>query len=336
MTTIALDAMGTDEYPTPDVTGAVMAAREYNVDVILVGDEEQIRPLLNSLSPKGDLPIRIVHAPDMLTMNDKGDALVRKARHKDAKNSMAVAVDLVKSGEADAFVTVGNTGAGMVTALFRLGRLKGINRPALAVIIPTATGSCVLLDVGANPDCKARNLVEFGIMGSVYAEKVRGAKKPKVGIISNGGEAGKGSSLVRETYPLLEETGLNFYGNVEGKDLFNGKVDVAVTDGFTGNVILKSSEALAKLIISKIKESILSGGFFAKIGGLLVKPALGTVKAMLDPSDVGAAPLLGVDGLVFIGHGSSDANAIKNAIRVAKEAVESDVLASMREAVEKK
>ena len=336
MTTIALDAMGTDEYPTPDVTGAVMAAREYNVDVILVGDEEQIRPLLNSLSPKGDLPIRIVHAPDMLTMNDKGDALVRKARHKDAKNSMAVAVDLVKSGEADAFVTVGNTGAGMVTALFRLGRLKGINRPALAVIIPTATGSCVLLDVGANPDCKARNLVEFGIMGSVYAEKVRGAKKPKVGIISNGGEAGKGSSLVRETYPLLEESGLNFYGNVEGKDLFNGKVDVAVTDGFTGNVILKSSEALAKLIISKIKESILSGGFFAKIGGLLVKPALGTVKAMLDPSDVGAAPLLGVDGLVFIGHGSSDANAIKNAIRVAKEAVESDVLASMREAVEKK
>ena len=335
MTTIVLDAMGSDNYPDVDVRGAIMAASEYDLDLILVGDEKQIRPLLDSLS-SGNLPIRIVHAPEMLTMDDKGDALVRKARHKEAQNSMAVAIDLVKNGEADAFVTVGNTGAGMVTALFRLGRLKGINRPALAVIIPTATSSCVLLDVGANPDCKPRNLVEFGIMGSVYAEKVRGSKNPKVGIISNGGEAGKGSNLVRETYPLLEKSGLNFYGNVEGKDFFNSEVDVAVTDGFTGNIILKSSEALAKLIIEKIKDGIINGGFFAKIGGLLVKPALGSVKAMLDPSDVGAAPLLGVNGLVFIGHGSSDANAIKNAIRVAKEAVDADLLTSMREAVEKK
>lgn len=336
MTTIVLDAMGSDNYPDVDVRGAIMAAQEYDLDLILVGDEKQIRPKLASHSQNKDLPIRIVHAPETLTMDDKGDALVRKARHKKAQNSMAIAIDLVKSGEADAFVTVGNTGAAMVTALFRLGRLKGIHRPALAVIIPTAIGSCVLLDVGANPDCKPRNLVEFGIMGSVYAEKVRGVTKPRVGIISNGGEAGKGSSLVRETYPLLKESGLNFYGNVEGKDLFNGEVDVAVTDGFTGNIVLKSSEALAKLIIGKIKEGIINGGLFAKIGGLLVKPALGTVKAMLNPNAVGAAPLLGVNGLVFIGHGNSDANAIKNAIRVAKEAVEADVLTSMREAVEKR
>ena len=300
----------------------------------MVGDEKQIRPLLDSLSP-GNLPIRIVHAPEMLTMNDKGDALVRKARHKEAQNSMAIGVDLVKSGEADAFVSAGNTGAAMVTSLFRLGRLKGINRPALAPVFPTATGSCVVMDVGANPDCKPRNLVEFAIMGSVYAEKVRGAINPKVGIISNGEEAGKGSSLVRETYPLLEKANLNFVGNVEGKGVINGDVDVAVTDGFTGNVMLKAVEAVAKLILSKIKEAIMNGGIFAKIGGLLLKPALGAVKDLLDPSDVGAAPLLGVNGLVFIGHGSSDANAIKNALRVAKEAVEADVLASMREAIEK-
>ena len=335
MTTIVLDAMGSDEHPQPDVTGAVMAAQEYNVDVILVGDEKRIRPLLNSLS-LGDLPIRIVHASETLTMDDKGDALVRKARHKDAQNSMAVAIDLLKSGEADAFVSAGNTGAAMVTALFRLGRLKGINRPALAPIFPTATGSCVVLDVGANPDCKPRNLVEFAIMGSVYAEKARGATNPKVGIISNGGEAGKGSGLVRETYPLLEKAKLNFYGNVEGKTLFNGEVDVAVTDGFTGNVMLKTSEAVANLIINNIKKAVMNGNILTKIGGLLLKPALSAVKEALDPSDVGAAPLLGVNGLVFIGHGSSDANAIKNAIRVAKEAVEAGVLDSIREAIENK
>ncbi|NQU30165.1 MAG: phosphate acyltransferase PlsX [Anaerolineae bacterium] len=335
MTTIALDAMGTDDHPEPDVRGAVMAAREYDLDIILVGDEKRIRRVLDSLSAD-DLPIRIIHAPEMLTMDDKSDELVRKARHKDAKNSIAVGIDLVKNGEADAFVSAGNTGATMVTSLFRLGRLKGINRPALAPVFPTATGSCVVLDVGANPDCKPKNLVEFAIMGSVYAEKVRGVSNPKVGIISNGEEAGKGSELVRETYPLLERSGLNFYGNVEGKDLINGKVDVAVTDGFTGNVMLKTAEAVAKLIANKLKELIMAGGLLTKIGGLLVKPALGAMKSLLDPDDVGAAPLLGVDGLVFVGHGSSDAIAIKNAIRVAREAVEADVLKSIRKALEKK
>ena len=334
MTTIALDAMGSDNYPDVDVRGAVMAAREYDLDLILVGDEKQLREKLPD--DWQNLPLRIVHAPDMLTMNDKNDELVRKARHKDAQNSMAVAIDLVKSGEADAFVTAGNTGAAMVTAYFRMGKLKGIHRPALAPVFPTAKGSCIVMDVGANPDCKPRNLLDFAILGSVYAEKVRGVKNPKVGIISNGEEKGKGSNLVRETYPLLEEANINFTGNVEGKGVINGEVDVAVTDGFTGNVMLKSSEAVAKLLTNKIKEAILSGGILAKIGGLLIKPALGTVKEMLDPSDIGAAPLLGVKGLVFIGHGSSDENAIKNAIRVAKEAVESDVLNAMREAIEKK
>ena len=336
MTTIVLDAMGSDNYPDVDVHGAVMAAQEYDLDLILVGDEKQIREKIASHLQNKDLPIRIVHAPEMLTMDDKSDDLVRKARHKDAQNSMAIAIDLVKSGEADAFVTAGNTGAAMVTALFRLGRLKGINRPALAPTFPTETGKCLVLDIGANPDCKPRNLVEFAIMGSIYVEKVWGVTKPKVGIVSNGEEAGKGSSLVRETYPLLKKLDINFTGNVEGKGVIRGEVDVAVTDGFTGNVMLKTSEAVATLLINKIKFAIMNGNILTKIGGLLLKPALGAVKEALDPSDVGAAPLLGVDGLVFIGHGSSDANAIKNAIRAAKEAVETDVLASMREAIVKK
>ena len=333
MTRIVVDAMGSDNYPTPDVEGAVMAAREYGVEVILVGDESKIKPILDSVGG-ADLPIRIVHAPEMLTMHDKGEDLVMKARHKDSQNSMAKGLDLVKNGEADAFVTAGNTGAGMVTSLFRLGRIRGVDRPALAPVFPTATGTCIILDIGANPDCKPENLMQFGIMGSVYAERARGVKNPRVGLISNGEEAGKGSELVKGAYPLLEKAGLNFIGNVEGKEVFGGHADVAVTDGFTGNVLLKSTEAVAKLIIEKIRESIKGGGPLALLGGALVKPALGKIKKLLDPSEEGAAPLLGVNGLVFIGHGRSDALAIKNAVRVAKEAAESKVLDAMKSAIE--
>lgn len=325
--------MGSDNYPTPDVEGAVMAAREYGVEIVLTGDASKIQPILDSANAAG-LPIRIVHAPEMLTMHDKGEDLVMKARHKDAQNSMAVGLDIVKRGEADAFVTAGNTGAGMVTSLFRLGRIRGVDRPALAPVFPTATGTCIVLDIGANPDCKPENLLQFGIMGSVYAERARGVKNPRVGLISNGEEAGKGSELVKGAYPLLANSRLNFIGNVEGKEVFGGHADVAVTDGFTGNVLLKSTEAVAKLIIEKIKESIKGGGPLAMLGGILVKPAMGKIKKMLDPSEEGAAPLLGVNGLVFIGHGRSDALAIKNAIRVAKEAAESKVLDAMKSAIE--
>jgi glycerol-3-phosphate acyltransferase PlsX len=334
MTKIVLDAMGSDNYPTPDVEGAVMAAREYGVEIILTGDASKIQPILDSAGGAG-LPIRVVHAPEMLTMHDKGEDLVMKARHKDAQNSMAVGLDIVKRGEADAFVTAGNTGAGMVTSLFRLGRIRGVDRPALAPVFPTAKGTCIILDIGANPDCKPENLLQFGIMGSVYAERARGVKNPRVGLISNGEEAGKGSELVKGAYPLLTNSKLNFIGNVEGKEVFGGHADVAVTDGFTGNVLLKSTEAVAKLIIEKIKEAIKGGGPLALIGGILVKPALGKIKKLLDPSEEGAAPLLGVNGLVFIGHGRSDALAIKNAIRVAKEAAESKVLDAMKSAIEK-
>ena len=333
MTRIVVDAMGSDNYPTPDVEGAIMAAREYGVEIILTGDASKIEPILNALGG-ASLPIRVANAPEMLTMHDKGEDLVMKARHKEAQNSMAVGLDLVKSGEADAFVTAGNTGAAMVTSLFRLGRIRGVDRPALAGPFPTATGICTVVDIGANPDCKPENLLQFGILGSVYAERVRGVQNPRVGLVSNGEEAGKGSELVKETYPLLATAKINFVGNVEGKEIFNGHVDVAVTDGFTGNVFLKSTEAVAKLLIEKIRETIKGGNLPTKIGGALVRPALGSIRKMLDPSEEGAAPLLGVNGLVFIGHGRSDALAIKSAVRVAKGAAEAKVLDAMKSAIE--
>jgi len=333
MTRIVVDAMGSDAFPTPDIVGAVQAAREYGVEIILVGDETKIGPVLAAQNP-GNLPIRVVHAPEMLTMEDKGLALVLKARRPNSKNSMAIGIDLVKNGQAEAFVTAGNTGAASVTAYFRLGTIPGVDRPGLTPVFPTASGSCVVLDVGANPDCKPKNLLQFAIMGSIYAEKVRGVKNPKIGLLSNGEEAGKGNELIKHTYPLLKDSGLNFYGNIEGKELIGGKVDVAVTDGFTGNILLKSSEAVAKLLMDKIKEAIQTGGLRVKLGGLLVKPALMGIKKMMDPAEEGAASLLGVNGLVFIGHGRSDAIAIKNAVRVANNAVKANVLESIRTAIE--
>ncbi len=332
MVTIALDAMGSDRHPAPDVEGAVLAAREFGVHIKLVGDETALKTELARHNTAG-LAIEILHAPEVLTMEDKGLALALKARRKNAKNSMAVAIDLVKNGQADAFVTAGNTGAAMVTAYFRLGVLPGVDLPALAPVFPTATGSCVVLDIGANPEVKPHNLLQFAIMGSVYAQKVRGIANPKVGLISNGEEEGKGNNLVKEATPLLKESGLNYYGNVEGKEVIGGLVDVAVTDGFTGNVMLKTSEAVAKLLTDKIKEAVMNGGLAAKLGGLLIKPAMAEVKALMDPDAHGAAPLLGVNGLVFIGHGRSNSTAIKNAIRVAAEAAQAQVLTAIREAI---
>jgi glycerol-3-phosphate acyltransferase PlsX len=333
MTRIAVDAMGSDNFPTPDVEGAVAAAREYGVEIILVGDEARVKPVLDRQNTQG-LKIQLVHAPEMLTMEDKGVALALKARRANAKNSMAIGVDLVKNGAADVFVTAGNTGACVATAYFRLGLIEGVDLPALVGPFPTAAGTCLVLDIGANPNCKPINLQQFAIMGSVYAERVRGIKNPRIGLIANGEEAGKGSDLVKESYPLLEAANINFIGNVEGKEIFNGKTDVAVTDGFTGNVFLKATEAVAKLLVEKIRETIKGGNLPTKVGGLLVKPALGSIRKMLDPSEEGAAPLLGVNGLVFIGHGRSDAGAIQSSVRVAKNAAEAKVLDAMKSAIE--
>ncbi|MBL8094839.1 MAG: phosphate acyltransferase PlsX [Anaerolineales bacterium] len=329
---IVVDAMGSDFHPKPDVEGAVLAAREFGVAIVLVGDEKQIRPLLAAQDTAG-LTIDVVHADEVLTMEDKGMALVLKAKRANAKNSMAIGIDLVKRGEAQAFVTMGNTGAASVTAYFRLGTIPGVDRPALAPALPNEKGAAVVLDVGANPDCKPNNLAEFAIMGSEYAARVRGIAQPRVGLISNGEEAGKGSQLVKDAYPLIQATGVNFVGNIEGKELFRGEVDVAVTDGFTGNVLLKSSEAVAKLLLTKIRDQLTNSGLLVKLGAAMVRPALREVRKLLDPGEHGAAPLLGVNGLVFIGHGHSDARAVKNAVRVAKQAVEANVIAAIRDAV---
>lgn len=326
---IAVDAMGSDHYPYPDVEGSVHAAREYAVEILLVGDERAVSPLLHAQSP-GDLPVRLIHAPEMLTMEDKGLALALKAKRKEAKTSMAVGIDLVKNGEAEAFVTAGNTGAAAATAYFRLGTLPGVERPALTPVIPTRKGSCIVLDVGANPDCKPSDLLQFAIMGSLYAELVRGVKDPRVALLSNAEEPGKGSYLVREANRLFSTSGLHFIGNVEPKEVLLGEADVVVTDGFTGNILLKSSEAVAQLIFDLMKEKIRSASILAKLGGLLIRPPLRGLRAMLDPSEVGAAILLGVNGLVLIGHGRSDAKAIKNAVGQAKQAIESRILDTIR------
>lgn len=324
--------MGSDFYPTPDVEGAVLAARETGVSIVLVGDEKRIRPILATQDTAG-LSIDVVHAEEVLTMDDKGMALVLKAKRPAARNSMAIGIDLVKRGEAQAFVTMGNTGAASVTAYFRLGTLPGVDRPALAPTLPNEKGTAVLVDVGANPDCKPRNLLEFALMGSEYAARVRGVKNPRVGLVSNGEEAGKGSQLVKDSYPLLAASGLNFVGNVEAKEFYKGEVDVAVTDGFTGNVLLKTSESVAKLLMIKIRDQLTQSGLGVKLGAALVRPALREVRKLLDPGEYGAAPLLGVNGLVFIGHGHSDAHAVKNAVKIAKQAVEADVLTAIKGAI---
>jgi glycerol-3-phosphate acyltransferase PlsX len=236
---------------------------------------------------------------------------------------------------SDAFVTAGNTGGAMANALFRIGRIRGVRRPALAGIFPVRNGQAVLLDIGANADVRPEFLVQFALFGSLYAETVFGWPSPRVALLSNGEESGKGNQLVKEAYPLLQAAGLNFIGNIEPKEFFAGKADVAVSDGFTGNVLLKTSEAVASFLINMIREQIKASPLTA-VGGLLAKPAFKRVGALLDPSEYGAAPLLGIDGLVFVGHGRSDAHALVSAIRVARQAVAGGLLPAMRREIHKR
>lgn len=329
---IVLDAMGSDDCPEPEVEAAVEAARLFGDEVILVGPEKQLRPRLAGLDVSGSR-VRLVQASDVITMEDKGLKLALKAKRRGADNSMAVGIELVKKGEADAFVTAGNTGGALATAFYRMGTIPGVERPALTGLFPVKNGHCVVLDIGANPDCKPEHIYQFAIMGSVYAEKVRRISSPRVGLISNGEEAGKGNQLVKEATPLLEASGLNFIGNLEGKELFSGQADVAVTDGFTGNVVLKTSEAVAKLITDVLRQE-LTASTRTKVGALLAKPAFNNIKKMMDPGEVGAAPLLGIDGLVFVGHGRSDARALVSGIRVARQAVEANLLEEIRTAIQ--
>jgi glycerol-3-phosphate acyltransferase PlsX len=325
---IVLDAMGGDHAPPVAVEGGVWAAREHGIEVILVGREEDVRRELAKHDTSG-LSLPIVHASQVIEMEEHPAAAVKAKKD----SSMVVGMNLVKRGEADAFVSAGNSGGVMAAALFRLGRIRGIKRPALSTVYPTTPGLCFMLDVGANTDCKPEYLLQFGMMGAVYAERVLGIANPRVGIVSNGEEEGKGSILVQEAYQLLKKSSLNFIGNVEGKDIPAGMADVVVTDGFTGNVIAKLSEGLAASLLGVIKGEIKKSPL-ASFGALLSKPAFDKVKKRLDYAEFGGAPLLGVDGVVIVAHGRSNAKAIKNAVRVAKRAVEGEMLAAIKEGLQ--
>ncbi len=328
---IVLDAMGSDDCPGPEIQAAVEAVRLFGDEIFLVGPQQVLVDGLRALGST-DNRIRVIEAEETITMNDKGLALALKAKRKGSKTSMAVGMDLVQQGEADAFLTAGNTGGAMATAYYRFGTIPGVERPGLTGLFPVKNGYCAVLDIGANPDCKPEHLLQFAVMGAVYARLVRGIENPKVGLLSNGEEAGKGNELVKGTYPLLQSSGLNFIGNVEGKELFGGEVDVVVTDGFTGNVLLKSSEAVAKLIVDILRQELTSSTR-TKLGALLAKPAFGKIRKMLDPGEIGAAPLLGVNGLVFIGHGRSDAHALLSAIQTTRQAVQVNLLAELQTAI---
>jgi glycerol-3-phosphate acyltransferase PlsX len=316
---IVLDAMGSDARPGPDVQGAVLAAREFGVTVILVGDEARIKAELAKHDTAGlDLPI--VHAPDEIAMTEHVESVRAK---KDA--SMNVGVRLVRQKQADAFVTAGNSGAAMAAALFGLGRLKGIERPALGTIYPTATAHCFLLDIGVNTEVKPEYLYQFAVMGSAYAQRVMGIANPRVALLSNGEEEGKGPIVVRDAYELLKKSKLNFVGNVEGRGVPLGLADVVVSDGYAGNIVIKLSEGLAQTLVGFIKDEIKRRPL-AVVGALLAKPAFDALKVKLDYAEFGGGPLLGVNGVTIIGHGRSNAKAIKNAIRVAKQAVQGNML----------
>jgi len=321
---IVLDAMGSDTCPEPEVEAAVQAAKKWGDPILLVGRKNELEPKVAALQPEPGL-VEIIHAPEVFQMTDKP---ARTARKK-ATSSMAVGMDLLKENKADAFVTAGNTGGALVNAIFRLGRIRGVKRPALSPAVPVATGTAIVVDVGANTDCKPDYLLQFAKLGSLYASKVQGIPEPRVGLLSNGEEEGKGNQLVKDTFPLLKNSNLNFIGNVEPKEVFAGEADVVVTDGFYGNILIKSSEAVAKFLVEIIKEQI-QAGVATSIGGLLAKPAFKRVFAVLDPAEYGGAPLLGVQGIVFVGHGRSDARALVNAIGQARKAVENKLLEAMQ------
>ena len=322
---IALDAMGGDQAPAVVVDGGVQAARTYKVDIALVGLSAAIEPEL-ARHDTTRLGLSVVHASQVIEMAEH-PALAARSK-KDS--SMVVGVRMVRDHEADAFASAGNSGGVLAAALFHLGRLKGVLRPALSTVFPTGTGPLIVLDIGANADCRPEHLVQFAIMGSVYARRVFGIQNPRVGIVSNGEEEGKGNSLVLDTYPLLKASSLNFIGNVEGKDIPTGAADVVVTDGFTGNVIIKTAEGVAAMLLDLLRVEIKKRPL-AVLGALLARGAFSTAKKTLDYAEYGGAPLLGVNGLVVMGHGRSSAHAIKKMVGVAVEAVRANTIDAIRE-----
>jgi phosphate acyltransferase len=315
MLTIAVDAMGGDHAPKSEVAGAIEAAEAYPLKVILVGKEDVVRRELDSHGSWDRDKIYIRPASDVITMEDSAAKAVRTKKD----SSVRVGTRLVRDGIADGFVSAGNTGAVMATAKMVQGMVPGVYRPALASVFPTVTGRpAVLVDVGANVDCDAKMLMQFAVMGEIYSRVIFQNERPRVGLLSIGEEEHKGNDLTRSATPLIKSLGINFIGNVEGRDLFTGHSDVIVCDGFIGNVALKVSEGLVDVIKQMLQDS-LKASVTRQLGYLLSRPAFGDFKKRVDYSEFGGAPLLGVKGVCIICHGRSNANAIKNAIRVASE-----------------
>ncbi len=323
---IVVDAMGSDRNPAPDVEGAVLAAREYRLGIVLVGDRERVHAELAKHDTAG-LTLEIVHAREQVLMTDKPGVIGRAK----PESSMHIGMELVGRGEADAFVTAGNTGAALAVAtLYTLKRIPGIHRPALSTILPIHGNTVILLDIGANADCKPEWLLQFAWMGSVYAERALHRSNPCVALLSNGEEVGKGSILVQEAAELLSKGGVNFIGNAEPKEILGGAIDVAVMDGFSGNIMIKTMEALGATLFDLIRQELIAD-WRSKLGGVLVRPAFRRVYRQIDPFEIGGAPLLGVNGVVIIGHGRSNALAVKNAIRQAERAVAGRIVEAIRD-----
>jgi glycerol-3-phosphate acyltransferase PlsX len=322
---IALDAMGGDHAPQEIVKGAVLAARELGVQVALVGPPALVEEELAKSGPRPE-GIRLVAASEVIGMDEHP---AQAARHK-KDSSIVVGLKLLKQGEADAFVSAGNTGAVLAGSIMYLGRVRGIERPSLVALLPLSGRLTLLLDVGANADCRPKYLLQFAEMGSAYMERVWKVERPRVALLSIGEEETKGNLLAQEAYALLKKAShLNFVGNVEGRDIPSDVADVVVTDGFTGNVVVKTMEGMGAFIGSQVERAIRSRWYYM-LPGLLLRGALRGVRKRLDPREYGAGPLLGVNGLVFVGHGRSDAVAIRSALRVAREAVVSGMLEAMR------
>src|SRR5688572_13493350 len=311
---IALDAMGGDHAPDEVLKGAVLAVEEYPVDILLVGKEEVIRERLKTLAPSAVSRFEIVDAREVVEMDDNALAPIRKERN----SSIRVCAKLVAEKRADAMVSAGHTGASMTSAYMVLGTIEGVDRPALSAILPNAKGHTVLLDVGANVDSKSAHLRQFAVMGHFYAQMLFGIDAPRVGLLSIGEEEGKGNELTKETFRVMKETGVNFIGNAEGRDVFNGNADVVVCDGFIGNVVLKASESLGEFVSRTLRQEVTRGPL-RKVGALLLRNAFDDLKKRMDYSEYGGAPLLGVNGGCIVCHGRSNPNAIKNAIRVARD-----------------
>ncbi len=320
---IAVDAMGGDFAPREVVQGALQAAMEYGISVILVGDEKQVLAELGKADTGG--LVSVVHASEVIAMGEPPAVAVRRKRD----SSIVRATQLVRDGEASAVVSAGSTGAAMASALIYLGRIKGVDRPAIAGIMPNENSFSLMLDVGANVDSKPANLLQFGIMGYQYAKKIMGIDNPRVGLLSNGEETSKGSETTLAAFPQLQGADINFIGNVEGRDIFSGGVDVIVCDGFIGNIVLKAGEGLAGMLLKMIKEEI-NKSWLAKAGAVLAKPALKALQKRLDYNEYGGAPFLGVNGVSIICHGSSKAKAVKSAIKLARDSVDNCLVEEIR------